>query len=324
MLKIVFFVLAISFSWYLVDEVYGKQSAASSTQLANSGTFDKNTAAVIPELTKERIELLRRIAAKGQADSAKTISEISANPKTDLLINEAAPHALKAELAARPRLTKERIELLRSIAGLPNEDELPPISSSHQTNGTNSLITSSKIVAAPELVSVLQSRSTNSDWGSHLATDKADGSKQGFAFSGRTSLSPSLNWPDEKKPAEQHKDGKIQAALMASCNDKGEKSLYVKMLTAYPLVETDKSVTTVEGLVGWDSSVPYAAAFTTDAEMNTLRLQFGLEDTLSMLKDGKKVTLQLPWNQNDLQATFEFSLNGSTAALETVFGYCDQ
>ena len=111
---------------------------------------------------------------------------------------------------------------------------------------------------------------------------------------------------------------------MASCNDKGEKSLYVKMLTAYPLVETDKSVTTVEGLVGWDSSAPYAAAFTADAEMNTLRLQFGLEDTLSMLKDGKKVTLQLPWNQNDLQATFEFSLNGSTAALETVFGYCDQ
>ena len=77
----------------------------------------------------------------------------------------------------------------------------------------------------------------------------------------------------------------------------------------------------VKGQIGWDSSTPYGASFTYDARLNALRLRAGLEDSFSMIKDGNKVTIQMPWN--DSQAAFDFSLKGSSQALNTVFGYCN-
>ncbi len=151
----------------------------------------------------------------------------------------------------------------------------------------------------------------SAEWNSYLGAGKTSNAKEGFAFSGWTILLPSLNWPNDR----------IRAALVASCNDKGEKSVYVRMLATYPAFETDLRVDTVEGKIGWDSSKPYDAPFTYDAGLNALRLQSGLEDSLSMIRNGNNVTFQIPW-RNSHQAVFEFSLNGSSQALSRAFSYC--
>ena len=82
MLKIGFFLVAISFGWYMVEEVYGTQQ--------------------IPELTKERSELLRQVAMGHRLSSEK----------------QAGFDEDKAELTSNPELTRERIELLQRIGGI--------------------------------------------------------------------------------------------------------------------------------------------------------------------------------------------------------------
>lgn len=151
----------------------------------------------------------------------------------------------------------------------------------------------------------------SANWESYLGIDKKSSAKEGFAFSNWTMLSSSLEWPDEK----------IEAALVASCNEKGEKSLYVRMLPQYPVDGTDQQLEIVEGEIQWDSSKAYGVPFTYDASVNALYLLAGLEDTLSMIKEGNKVTIQIPW-QDGNQAVFEFSLSGSSQALDSAFRYC--
>jgi len=199
---------------------------------------------------------------------------------------------------AIPELTKERIDTLKRIAGVSNEDGLSPVKSS--TSGADALITSLSGV-----------QSFSSEWESSQNIDKYTGVKEGLAFSGWTSLSASPEQPDDQ----------ILASLVASCNDQGERSLYIRMLSAYPGFETAQRVNIVTGQVGWDSSNPYSAPFTYDVRLNALRLEAGIEDSLSMIRDGKKVTIQLPWYEGH-HAAFEFSLAGSTRAINQVFDYC--
>lgn len=151
----------------------------------------------------------------------------------------------------------------------------------------------------------------SAEWQSYLSVDKNSSLKEGFAFSNWTILSPTLNWPDDK----------IEAALVASCNDRGEKSLYVRILPKYPATNTQQPLDIVNGQIKWDSSYSYGAPFTYDRNLNALQLRSGLEDSFSMIKEGNTVTIRIPW-QEDHHAVFEFSLNGSSQALEKAFSYC--
>ena len=151
----------------------------------------------------------------------------------------------------------------------------------------------------------------SAEWNSYLSTDKNNSAKEGFAFSDWTALSPSLDWPDDK----------IEAALVAGCNDRGEKTLYVRMLSNYPATDTARSTDVVRGQVKWDSSNAYGAPFTYDANLNALRLRSGLEDSLSLIEEGNTVTIQIPWYDGHI-AVFEFSLSGSSQALKKAFEYC--
>lgn len=149
------------------------------------------------------------------------------------------------------------------------------------------------------------------DWDSYLGVDKNNSAREGFAFSNWTLLSSALDWPDEK----------IEAALVASCNEQGEKSLYVRMLPQYPADSGEQRLDIVEGEIQWDSSKAYGVPFIYNESLNALYLVAGLEDTLSMIRQGNKVTIQIPW-QGGNQAVFEFSLEGSSRALESAFEYC--
>lgn len=155
------------------------------------------------------------------------------------------------------------------------------------------------------------STTASAEWDSYLSTDNKIGLKEGFAFSKWTILSPSLNWPADK----------IDAALVAGCNNKGEKSLYVRMLPKYPVTDATQKVAVVEGQIKWDSSNSYVVPFVYDSTLNALRLQYGLDDSFSLINDGKKVTIQVPWHDGH-QAVFEFSLRGSSEALRTAFDFC--
>ena len=248
MFKLAAFVFAISLSWYLFAyEAYGKQAVS----IGNRSEMLQES--VVPELTKERIELLRRIADTSAREDRSSVG--TSHNKT-----------------------------------------------SSQINSINKAVASS---------AETKSRSTSAiDWNSSQHLDQYSGARKGFAFSGWTYQSRSLNWPDD-----------IQASLVASCNSEGEKSLYIKMSNTYPFSGSRRGSYSVDGLVGWDSSTPYGAPFTYDARLNALRLQAGLEDSLSMVRDGKKVTIHIPW-YNDKHAAFEFSLQGSSNALRTAFNYC--
>jgi len=151
----------------------------------------------------------------------------------------------------------------------------------------------------------------SAEWESYLGVDQKSSSREGFAFSNWTVLSPSLNWPDEK----------IEAALVAGCNDKGERSLYVRILPNYPTPESSEPLTVVNGQIKWDSAYSYNAPFTYDASLNALHLQFGLDDTLALISDGNNVTIQIPW-YDEHKAVFTFSLSGSSQALKRAFDYC--
>lgn len=164
-------------------------------------------------------------------------------------------------------------------------------------------------------------------WEFYLGADSSSGAKEGFAFSSWTIYSPSPDWPDKK----------IEAALVASCNDRGEKSLYLRILPVYPISESERGVEILNGKIKWDSSNPYGVPFIYDARLNALQLRSGLEDSFSMIEDGNKVAIQIPWNDGnrnsnydgnfdsnygDNYAFFEFSLSGSSQALRTAFDYC--
>jgi len=242
MVKTAFFVLAISFSWYVVSDVYGKQSTTSPKLLAK-------------------------------------------------------PSAPNAELDAIPELTKERIELLRRIAGIFTDRVTDRV--------TDKDSLSSDISSENNL----EFRSTNSEWRSYQSTDKYSGAKEAFASSRWAIPTASGN----------RTDGNTQVALVASCNDEGEKSVYIKMRPVFPIADSETSV--VKGQVGWDSSDPYDATFYYDAELSALRLRAGLEDSLSMIKAGNKVRIHVPWHDGQ-QADFEFSLKGSSRALKAAFDHC--
>ena len=273
MLKLGFFLVAISFGWYMVEEVYGTQQ--------------------IPELTKERSELLRQVATGQRLSSEK----------------QAGFNEDKAELVSNPELTRERIELLQRIGGISKVDEVSSVNTSASVTDDLIALPSGVTTEPTELVKNISS--TNSEWASFQRIDQHSRAMEGFAFSGWTTLSPSNNWSDEK----------IQAALVAGCNDDGARSLYVKLLSAYPGAETTQRPDVVKGQVGWDSSAAYSAPFTYDVGLNALRLLSGLDDSLSQIKAGNKVTIQIPWH-NDQQATFEFPLKGSSKALIAAFDYC--
>ncbi len=242
MVKSTFFVLAIFFSWYVVNDVYGKQSVESPILLSKPKAY--NAEFEIPELTEERIELLRRIAGL-------QVAGVTSGRVTD-------------------------------------------------KNGSASVLSSEN---SAEL------RSTNAEWRSYQSTDKHSGTREGVASSG---------WAVPTTPL-YPADGEPQVALVASCNDEGEKSVYIKMRPDYPIPVNGRIVVT--GQVGWDSSDPYDATFSYDAGLNVLRLQAGLEDSLSMIKAGNKVRIQMPWH-DDHQVDFEFSLKGSSRALKSAFDHC--
>jgi len=155
------------------------------------------------------------------------------------------------------------------------------------------------------------SSTASAEWESYLGVDQKGSSREGFAFSNWTDLSPSLNWPDDK----------IEAALVAGCNDKGEKSLYIRILPRYPARDSENQIELVEGKIQWDSSYSYSAPFTYDESLNALHLRFGLEDTLALINDGNNVTIQIPW-YDEHKAVFKFSLTGSSEALKAAFDYC--
>ena len=151
----------------------------------------------------------------------------------------------------------------------------------------------------------------SAEWNSYLGIDKKSNVKEGFAFSNWTIVSPSLNSPDEK----------IEAALVAGCNETGEKSLYVRMLPNYQATGAVQGVALVRGQIQWDSSNSYDVPFTYDAGLNALQLRAGIEDSLSLINDGNKVTIQVPWHDGR-EVVFEFSLSGSSKALKTAFAHC--
>lgn len=212
-----------------------------------------------------------------------------------------------------PELTKERIDLLKRIAGASNEDKFTSASTTVVSSDTDNVPTSfNDIVTIPAGSRSVKServRTNSSEWESYNTTNEYSGTKEGSASSAWTILSPSLNWTDDS----------IQATLTASCNDEGEKTLSLRMLSTYPISDAG----TVKGLIRWDSSNPYEAPFVYDPELNALRLQFGFEDSLSLIRDGNNVTIQIPW-YDDHQAVFEFSLKGSSRAVNTAFDYCAQ
>lgn len=165
------------------------------------------------------------------------------------------------------------------------------------------------------LVSLSVFDTASADWKNYLSVDNQKGVKEGFAFTEWTSLSATVNWPDDK----------IDAALVASCDDKGDRSLYLRILTQYPFGRIARSNSLrgafVEGQIQWDSSSAYNVPFSYDTALNALRLQSGLEDSFSLIGEGNKVTIQIPWNSGQ-QAVFEFSLRGSLKALRTAFDFC--
>ena len=249
-----FFLAVLAFGWYLSDVVYGEQQ---SIPLANSNAHIEQQGS-IPELTEERIELLRR------------------------------------------------------IAGLPIEDEASYVSATVKTSGTdNSITLTGSSAISSKLDAEINVRSVNSEWESYQGIDQDSNKKEGFAYSGWTTLSASHNLSHEK----------IQASLVVGCSEDGDRSLYVKTRSSYPGSESDRDTDVVSGLIGWDSSDPYDAPFTYDAGLNALRLRSGIEDSFSLIKAGNKVTIQFPW-QEDNQAVFEFSLKGSSVAINDVFHYC--
>ena len=269
MLKIGFILVVFSFGWYLTDVVYGKQQ---SIPPANSSAHNS---------------------------SAHNSSVHNSSVQRE-------------KLSSIPELTEERIELLRRIAGLANKNELSYVNASAETGSSDDPITLSGVAAMPaEFDAEINRRSADSEWKSYRGIDQKSNTKEGLASSGWTTLSPSLNTPDEN----------IQAALVAICNDNGARSLYIRMLSSYPGTEPASHVNVVNGQIGWDSASSYDAPFTYDVELNALRLRAGVKDAFSMIKAGNKVTIQIPWQDNN-QATFEFSLNGSSQALKTAFDYC--
>ncbi len=159
------------------------------------------------------------------------------------------------------------------------------------------------------LLGVFNTASAN--WKSYLSIDSESNTKEGFAFTDWTNLSPSDSWADDK----------IEAALVASCNDKGEKSLYVRLLPTYSNTEIEQRLDTITGQIKWDSSYSYDAPFTYDPDLNALLLLSGLDDSLSMISDGNNVTIRIPWLKGQ-HAEFNFSLNGSSNALKTAFEHC--
>ena len=80
MLKMGFFAVVISFGWYLFDEVYVKQQTA-------SHNTHKEEFTAVPDLTAERIELLRRIAD----DVGKTSNPATSSFNTDAGDTDAEP-----------------------------------------------------------------------------------------------------------------------------------------------------------------------------------------------------------------------------------------
>jgi len=275
----------------MADTVYGKQPIASVAPVSDANIPGDEMA--IPELTSERIELLTKMAEEHQYSTEKRSDS----------------DEYRSESGSFPELTQERIALLERIGGLSNNEDLPTADTSASETVDLSALSVTASTVPSELVK--NSSSTNSEWENFQQTDQLDGAKEGFAFSGWTAPSPSADGPDDN----------IQAALVASCNDEGDKSLYVRLLSTYPNSDTVRSAAIVKGQVLWDSSTPYGAPFVYDEELNALRLRSGLDDSFSMLKEGKKVTIQLPWN-DEQHTTFEFSLKGSTQAIQSAFDYC--
>lgn len=290
MFKIVFFISAVSFGWYQLTTGHGNS---------------QNEVLVAPELTAERIELLRRIAGHPEK-----IGPVVFEKQHVSIENQSGSYALNDEAQAAPELTNDRVELLRRIAGMPNENELAAVNAPIQNTNIDDPFAMNGNSAIPAGFEMVSKVTTGSEWQSYLGVDQYSGAKEGFAFSRWTTLSPNHNWPDEK----------IQAALVAGCKDDGERSLYIRMLSVYPGSEAD-NVSMVEGQIGWDSSDPYGAPFTYDVGLNALRLRAGIEDSFSMIKDGNTVTIQIPWYDSN-QAAFKFSLKGSSQALNSAFDYC--
>jgi len=216
-----------------------------------------------------------------------------------------------AEYIETPELTKERIDLIKRIAGVSNEDQFTSVSTTVVSSDTDNVPTSfNEVVTIPadsRSENTERVRPINSEWEFYNTIDEYSGAKKGSASSNWTILSPSLNWTDDS----------IQATLTASCNEEGEKSLSLRMLSTYPVSDAG----TVNGLIRWDSSNPYEAPFIYDSELNALRLLSGLDDSLSLIEDGNSVTIQIPW-YDDHRAVFEFSLKGSSRAVNAAFDYC--
>ena len=220
------------------------------------------------------------------------------------------PH--EVERTETPELTAERIELLRKIAGISNEDVFPSVNAGRSSDAYTLHTSFNGIVTIPTSsrpVNEVLVHSISSEWEANRSINEYSGIKEGSAVSAWTRLSPSLTWTDDS----------IQAALVAGCNEEGEKSLNLKLLSAYPISD----VSTVKGQVKWDSSSPYHAPFTYNQDLNTLRLQSGLDDSLSLIRAAKKVSIQIPWH-DDQQAIFTFSLKGSSRAVNAAFGYCNR
>jgi len=147
----------------------------------------------------------------------------------------------------------------------------------------------------------------SAEWKSYLNVDEGS-TREGFAFSNWTIISTKRDAPDEN----------INAALVAACNDKGQTSLYLRMLSIYPAVSNAE---VLSGQIRWDSSTAYDVPFTYDASLNALRLRSGLEDSFSMIRDGNKVTIKVPWKDSQF-AVFEIPLSGSSEALKAAFDFC--
>ena len=307
MFKMAFLTTVILFSCYPGDKVHGKQPEIV-PPLADPDKYKENLAK--PELTKGSTESPGQIAEEVWLSSAVTHYEVPGEPHIDLVRPLAASSTDDFELAAIPGLTEGRIEFLRQISGNSPEDDLS--SAIAFASAADNLIKSSNAkTTEPAVPNILNNvPSANSEWASQVVNSNS-GAKEGIAFSGWTVLSPSADWPGEK----------IHATLVAGCNGEGERSLYIRTPSPYPGSEAGRRVNTVRGRVGWDSSDPYGAPFSYDAELNALRLKAGVEDSLSMIKDGKKVTIQIPWHDGH-EATFEFSLKGSSQALKTAFDHC--
>lgn len=113
-------------------------------------------------------------------------------------------------------------------------------------------------------------------------------------------------------------DNSLMAVLGVGCESDGHQWVYVKLSDA---VSASVPRGLVQGQLEWVGALSYEAPFVFHNETNTLYLNAGVEDAVSLIQGSESVTVSISWSES-LTSQFNFALEGSKSAINAAVSQC--